>query len=403
MINTLQRFKKELLLFISAVALVGFGESVINSTLNNFLHDSYSISSLQRTFLELPREFPGFMVVFISSALFFLRSRRLAVFASLLGSLGFLLIALFPETLNILFIWIFLYSAGQHLLIPLTSGIAMEMAHKGQDGRRLGQVNSVRNIATVLGSFVVFIGFKYLHFAFQTSFIIAAVLYLLAALFFYQMDPGKAHPPELRLKLHKEYGLYYWLVILFGTRKQIFMTFAPWVLVTVYHKPTSVIATLLFMGGLAGILFQPILGKAIDRLGEKVIFIYEAVLLIFVCLGYGFAKSILPETIAFDLVAGCYIADQLLMSVNMARATYLKKIVLNRDHIAPTLMMGTTMDHFFSIIVALVGGVIWVYFGYKFVFLFGGFIALVSLFSVQFVRIPVQKKGKHEAVVLEED
>ncbi len=401
--SPLHRFKKELLLFMGAIALVGFGESIVNSTLNNFLHDSYAITSLQRTFLELPRELPGFMVVFISTAMFFLRSRRLAVFASLLGSLGFLLIALFPETLNILFIWIFLYSAGQHLLIPLTSIIAMEMAHKGQDGRRLGQVNSIRNTATVVGSFVVFVGFKYFHFTFQISFFIAAGLYLLAALFFYRMHPGTSHPPSDRLQLRKEYGLYYWLVILFGTRKQIFMTFAPWVLVTVYHQSTSAVATLLFAGGLAGILFQPILGRAIDQLGEKVLFIAEAIALIFVCLGYGYAKDLLPNSAALMLVSVCFVADQLLMSVNMARATFLKKIVKNPNHLTSTLMMGTTLDHMFSIVVALVGGLIWVNFGYQFVFLFGGIMATLSLISSQFVQIPAQKKGTHDAVVLEED
>ncbi len=403
MITWLKRFKTELLLFVAAVALLGFGESVVNSTLNNFLNDTFSISSLQRTFLEFPRELPGFLVVFISAALFFLRSRRLAVFASLLSSCGFLLIAFFPRSLHILFIWIFMYSAGQHLLMPLTSSIAMEMAHKGQDGRRLGQVNSIRNVATVLGSFIIFLGFKYFNFTFKTSFILAALVYLIAAAFFFRMEPGKAHPPKLRLQLHKEYRLYYWLAILFGTRKQIFLTFAPWVLVTIYHKPTAVIATLLFMGGLAGIIFQPILGKAIDQLGEKTVFIAEAIILVFVCLGYGYAKDVLSLSSAFWLVSVCFVADQLLMSVNMARATYLKKIARHPDHITPTLTMAVTMDHLFSISVALVGGVIWAIFGYQFVFLFGGFIALLSLFLAQFVHIPDKHKRSHDTVLLEED
>jgi len=38
--------------------------------------------------------------------------------------------------------------------------------------------------------------------------------------------------------------LYYWLAILYGTRKQIFITFAPWVLITIYKQPTQTIATL---------------------------------------------------------------------------------------------------------------------------------------------------------------
>jgi predicted MFS family arabinose efflux permease len=358
---------------------------------------------LERTLLEFPRELPGFLLVFISAALFFLRTRRLAVFAGLLGSAGLLLIAFSPTTLHILFIWIFMFSAGQHLLIPVISSIAMDMAHEGQDGRRLGQVNSIRNIATVAGSFIIFLGFQYFRFTFQLSFIIAALVYSLAAVFFYQMDPGKAHPAKLRLQIHKPYRLYYWLAILFGTRKQIFLTFAPWVLVTIYHKPTAVIATLLFVGGVSGIVFQPILGRAIDHLGERFVFIAEAITLIFVCLGYGYAKDLLSITAAFWVVSICFVADQLLMSVNMARATYLKKIILHPDHLTPTLTMGVTMDHLFSISVALAGGVIWSLFGYQFVFLFGGAIAFINFISALFVQIPNKTKVDHTTILLEED
>lgn len=392
LLQPLKNHKKELLLFIAGIALIGFGESIVNSTLNNFLNDTYKISSIQRTLLEFPRELPGFLVAFISAALFFLRSRRLAVLAGLLGSMGLLLMAFFPTTFSIFFIWIFFFSAGQHLLLPLTSSIGMELAHSGQDGKRLGQVNSIRNFATIIGSFFILLGFKYLHLNYMASFIIAAFVYLASAIFFYLMDPGKSHPPALRLKLHKEYKLYYWLAVLFGTRKQIFLTFAPWVLVTVFHKPITVIATLLTIGGIAGIAFQPLLGKAIDKLGEKTVLILEAVLLIFVCFGYGFAKDIFSENVAFITVSILFVVDQLLMSVNMARATYLKKIAIHPDHITPTLTMSVTIDHIFSISVAILGGLLWMKVGFQYVFLFGSFIAILNFISALQIRIPKKEQ-----------
>ncbi|MBF0106999.1 MAG: MFS transporter [Deltaproteobacteria bacterium] len=393
MFALVKRQRSELLLFITAIALLGFGDSVINATLNNYLDETFFITSLERSLLEFPRELPGFLVVFISAALFFLRSRRLAVFACLVSGAGFLLIAFFAPTLHILFVWIFMYSVGQHLLMPLVSSITMEMANKGQDGRRLGQVHSIRNMAAVTGSFVVFAGFKYLGLNFQVSFIIASFVFVVAAFFFYRLSPGDVQPPRLHLKLHKQYRLYYWLGILFGTRKQIFLTFAPWVLVTVYNKPTTVIATLFFIGGIAGIVFQPLLGRAIDQLGEKFVFMAEAVLLVMVCLGYGFAKDLLPYPAAFVVVSVCFVGDQLLMSVNMARATYLKKIAASPEHITPTLTMSLTIDHIFSISVALVGGMIWSRFGYQFVFLFGGLIACLNLISALFVVVPDPHKA----------
>jgi len=46
------------------------------------------------------------------------------------------------------------------------------------------------------------------------------------------------------LQLHQEYRLYYILNVLSGARKQLFITFAPWVLVSVLGQPTQIMATL---------------------------------------------------------------------------------------------------------------------------------------------------------------
>ena len=373
--------------------MVSFGESMVNATLNNFLDETFQISSLDRTLLEFPRELPGFLVVFVSAALFFLRSRRLAVAATCLGCVGLTLMAFFPSSFHVIFIWIFFFSAGQHLLMPLVTSIGMELAREGQDGRRLGQVNSIRNMATVAGSFIIFLGFRYFEFTFQTSFLLAAALYLIASVFFYAMHPGQSHPAKLRLKLHREYALYYWLAILFGTRKQLFLTFAPWVLVTVFHKPVAVIATLMTIGGITGVVFQPILGRAIDHFGERAILMMEAVLLIGVCFFYGFSRDLFAEDIAFIVVAACFVADQLLMSVSMARATYLKKIARHPDHITPTLTMAVSIDHVFSISVALLGGILWSKVGYQAVFLLGCGIAMINLLSASQIRLPSKKAG----------
>jgi predicted MFS family arabinose efflux permease len=155
----------------------------------------------------------------------------------------------------------------------------------------------------------------------------------------------------------------------------------------VFHQPTAILATLLTMAGVAGIVFQPLLGKSVDSLGEKFVLGCEAFFLIFVCAGYGLSKSVFSERTAFIVAAICFVADQLLMSVGMARATYLKKIA-RPEHITPTLTMAITLDHIFSITVALTGGIIWARWGYQKVFLLGAGIAVVNLISVQFIRIP---------------
>lgn len=373
--------------FILVIASAGFADSIFNSVFNNYLNETFSLNSFYRTFLELPRELGGFLVIFASVALCFLCHRRRAFAATLCGAIGLVLMALCSFSLHWLFAWLFIFSLGQHVFMPLYTSIGMELASENKTGERLGQLNAIRNLAMIGGGFFTFVAFKYLHFNFRAAFLAAALFYFIASLLLLLMRPGEPQEPQAHLRLHREYRLYYWLSVLFGTRKQIFLTFAPWVLVTVFREPTAMLATLLTIAGIAGILFQPLLGKAIDRLGEKTVLTLEALCLVFICAGYGFARDLFSERIAFIVAAACFVADQLLMSVNMARSTYLQKIAVDPEHVTPTLAMSVSIDHIFSITVALLGGLLWARWGYQTVFAFGAGIALVNLVSVQFIRI----------------
>jgi len=108
---------RELILFIIATFAVGMGASLIDSTLNNFLNDSFSLTGFQRSFLELPREIPGFIVVFVSALLWFMGSRKLGAFALLLGSIGIFLVGFASKTYTVMVMFLFVCSMGQHLFL----------------------------------------------------------------------------------------------------------------------------------------------------------------------------------------------------------------------------------------------------------------------------------------------
>jgi predicted MFS family arabinose efflux permease len=302
------------------------------------------------------------------------------VFSKFLAALGILLIGVFSPRFTVMLPWLFIFSLGQHLFLPLTSDIGMELAHEKNTGKRLGQLQGATNFAAIAGSFFVFAGFKFFHLNFSLTFVIAAAGFFIGALFIRGMRRNKPVPFANRFTFRREYKLFYILTVLYGTRKQIFLTFAPWVLVTVFLQPTQTIATLLTIGGIIGIVFKPLLGRAIDRYGERVILAGEAVALIFVCVGYGFSRTLFPAGAALIVASACYIVDQLLMSVSMARATYLKKIAVNQQDVTTTLTAAVSLDHVFSISIALLGGVIWNTVGYEYIFLLGGVIALTNLF-----------------------
>ena len=384
----IRRLPKELLLFSFVIFFLGIGSNIVDSTFNNFLDEVYAVTAFQRSFLEFPRELPGFLVVFVSAGLSFLCSRRLGAVTMFLAAMGILLVGFVAPTYAMMTIWLFVYSLGQHLFMPLSSSIGMELAVKNQTGKRLGQLNAVRNTAMIGGSLLVVVGFQNFGFEFKNTFVIAAVCFSFAGVILLNMKRGKPQPAKSFLKLYREYGLYYALITISGARKQLFITFAPWVLVTIFNQPTQIIATLLLIGGIIGILFQPILGKTIDRFGERIVLSGEAVILVFICIGYGFSKNLLPENIAFYIVCGCYLIDQMIFSVSMARATYIQKIASKPEHVQSTLTAGVTIDHIFSISSAIIGGIIWNQWGFQYVFAFGAILAIVNFFVASRVKIP---------------
>ena len=384
----IDKTKNDRIKYFIAIACLGLAGSMYDSTFNNFLKSNWDISGLARSALELPRELPGFLNVFVAAALAFLPGRRIGSLAFILQAAGVALMGTFSPSFRAMTGWLFMFSLGQHVFMPLQQSIGMELAAAGKEGSLLGRANALRNLAQLTGGALVFFTFGFLKISFRTNFLLVSLIFLGAALALGSMSTSPRDKAAPAIVLKKRYGLFYLLSVLFGTRKQIFITFAPWVVVSVYGKPTSVVAALYLAGGLAGVVFQPIIGKAVDRLGERFMLGLEAIILIPVCLLYGFARFVFPESIAFAVVCACYVADSLLFSFGMARSVWLKKIAENPTDIAPTLAMGISIDHIFSIAVALASGILWDRLGYQWVFLAGTLIAVANFVASRWVRVP---------------
>src|SRR5512137_316985 len=127
--DRVSKMPRELKLFAATSLVMGISFSIYNATFNNYINARFQLTGFQRSFLELPRELPGFLVVFVSASLWFLCSRRLGAFALVLAMIGTILIGFFSPTYAIMTICLFIYSTGDHLFIPLASSIGMELAH----------------------------------------------------------------------------------------------------------------------------------------------------------------------------------------------------------------------------------------------------------------------------------
>jgi len=279
--------------------------------------------------------------------------------------------------------WLTVYSMGQHLFMPMSNSIGMNLAADGRMGKRLGQINSVNTAVFLVTSLITAFLFKFIKIDYHLAFSFSAAAFFLAAVLILNMTPHSGKRIGKRFILRKEYNVFYGLNILFGARKQIFITFGPWVLIKIFGQGVATFAILSFIIAGLGILFKPLIGYLIDSVGERFILAGEAVSLIFICLGYAFTEGLLANfglgRIALYVICALFVLDQILASVSMARATYLRKIALNTEDVSPTLSMGMTLDHMVSMFVPWLGGFVWTVLGYEYVFICGAAIATLNL------------------------
>jgi hypothetical protein len=223
---------------------------------------------------------------------------------------------------------------------------------------------------------------------FGLFYLVAAVAALAAGLLYWSLDIGRRDPPSRRLVFKRKYGIFYAISALFGIRKQIFLAFGTWVLVDIHDVPVSTIALLYFIASTLGVVLRPLLGEVIDWLGERTVLAADELLLLGICLTYAFADRVLPGHWVIWALYGAYILDSVLFALRIARTTYLKKIADDPTDITPTISLGITIDHSVAMSLPVLSGWIWETYGFQWVFVLAGAIALVGFFVCLQIRIP---------------
>ncbi|PKM84457.1 MAG: hypothetical protein CVU86_07165 [Firmicutes bacterium HGW-Firmicutes-11] len=376
---------KDLFLFLIISALLGVVMAVESTSLANRLYEDLNFTVMQRSFLETPRELPGLLTVLFIGMMNGLGDMRIAAVANILGGVGLLFFGLSPNVYSMVLISIVIYSTGQHLYIPFASSIAMSFAKGEQYGRRIGEVQSVGNFAIIAASGLLFLIYHFFEVSYQAVFVIAAICMVMAGILFLFLEARTVKiVGDKRFVFRKEYKTYYILSIINGARKQITLTFVPWLIIDIFQQPVTTITGLFLATCLINVPFRPWFGGMIDRRGERFALRLEAVVLFVACIGFVYAKHLFPFSVALWIVGGCYIIDKLMESASMARATYVRRIAKDAGEVSKTLSMGLSMDHVISMFIPLLAGFAWYAGGaegYRYVF-FGGMLISVANFFV---------------------
>ncbi len=381
------------------LASVAFGATagIFNATLGNYLHDVHAFDASARGWLEFPRELPGFLVLLTAGLLAaHVRESRAMAAAMLVTFTGAVGLALLAPATALVVLWIFVWSAGDHMNFTLEGPLGLKLARRGGEGRRLGQFGGAKNLGGLLGAGAVFLVARLVGDSYTVFYLLAAVLALVAGWNFLRMDTGRHDPPPRRFVWRRQYGIFYAISALFGIRKQIFYVFGTWVLVDIHQVPVSTLATLMFLGAGLGVVLRPLLGDVIDWLGERTVLAADEILLILICLVYAFADALFPTGVVIWALYVAYVLDQTLFALRVARTTYLKKIAVDPADITPTMSLGVTIDHAVAMSLPVFSGWLWEHVGFQWVFVMAAGIALAGFF----VCLRIQTPPRGEPAVL---
>ncbi len=370
--------------FLFSMFIFGISVGLYGGVLNNFLAEILYINRFERGVVEFLRELPGLLLFLMLALLYRIpenRIIRIAFFVSLLGMSG---LAIAAEARWAAVTLIVLWSTGEHLMMPVRQSIAIHSALPGKEGVAMGLARSAGNIGSVIGFYLVsalFLGlgrFGQLP-IFRLVFILGAVFTMVGLVFTFRLKSNEGRVKRPRLLFKRKFSRYYILEMFFGARKQVFLTFAPYVLILNYGASTQLIATLYGIYSLANIFMNPVMGRLVDTLGYRKILIIDSALLILLCLLYGFAHHIFSVPVAYTVVCIVFVIDAMLFSVGIARAVYVRSLSGSQDELTGTLSTGISVNHLISVMIALLGGLLWKQLGMEILFSSAAVFGLGSL------------------------
>ncbi len=396
--------KKNLLIFFLLIGTVAFAAGFSDTILNNYFKDAYDVTAAERSFIEFPRELPGLLLAAVIAALSVLGDIRSAMIAMICSFVGIAVLGAFEPHFIIMLVFLFTYSLGVHIFMPLQDSIGMALAEPDKVGTRMGEYASVRTIGSFLAGGITFIGFRLGWFSFETEiklpFIIAAVCYIVAfVLAFYLLKhTGKSSPDTKRKKrtrliFRKKFTYYYILAILHGVQKQIALVYGSWVIIDLLLKGADTMSILFIVSSFIGIFLMKRVGGWITKFGIRAMMFADAFSFVGVYTLYGIVVWIIvesgsdPNLWAVAVVYLLFVLDRLSMQLGMVKSVYVKSLSKDSDEVTAVLSTGISLDHIVSILAALLSGYVWMVAGPQWVFFIAAILSLGNVVVAYKVKI----------------
>ena len=368
--------------FLLSVLVTGLSYGLYKGVLDNFLVEVVAMGEMDRGVTEFFRELPGIALIFILAAFYMLSAQTLYKIGALVMLIGMAMHAVLPPSKVLIILAICVYSIGEHIQIGMKSTLSLQFAKPDRGGAALGIQNSSNQIGTLIGYLVIVGVFTLLpagQEAYRIVFAAAAGLALISLLFSTRITgSSQTDRNKRRFYFHKKYFKYYMLEMFYGARKQVFLTFGPYVLILFYGADAATISLLFAISAVACFFASPIVGRIIDKLGYKTVMVADTLILVIVCFCYGFAHHIFPKDIAFIVCCVNYVLDAVISLASMASNVYVQDLSDNQDEVKATISTGVSINHVITIFIALFGGWIWQTLGIETLFIISAVLGLCN-------------------------
>ncbi len=352
-------FSKEpfgLLILLAISMPIAFSTWV--ALLNNFVIEVSGFSGVEIGWLQSVREIPGFLAVCVIFILFFISEQRLAYISLALLALAVAVTALFPEFKGLI-ITTLISSIGFHYFETVNQSLQLQWLKKETAPSSIGWIVAAGSGSAFFVYIAIIILWLNLNFNYFFIYFFAGFICLLIVVFcfFYypQFQIGKKQ--RLAIVLKRRYWVYYTLQFFSGARRQIFVVFASFMMVEKYGFDVHQITFLLLTNFLINIFMAPLIGRFIEKFGERLSLIVEyfGLMVIFLLYAglYYFDWSYIVASILF-------IADHMFFGLAFAMKTYFQKIADSEDF-APTAAVAFTINHISAVFLPVLLGYIWIH------------------------------------------
>ena len=364
-----------------SILITGLGYGLYKGMLDNFLAEVVQMGEMDRGITEFFRELPGVMLVLILAVFYMFSAETMYKAGAVIMLVGMGMHAVLPATKVLATLAICTYALGEHIQLGMRSSLIMSYAKKDRGGEALGAQSAVNQFGTLAGYLVIVLVFSLItqNQPYRLFFALAAVLVGISAVCTFRIT-GSSQPDatKRRFYFHKKYTKYYMLEMFYGARKQVFITFGPYVLILFYGASAATISLLFAISAVTCFFASPIVGRIIDRLGYKTVMVADTLILVIVCFLYGFSHHFFPKDVAFIICCVNYVLDSVISLASMASNVYVKDLADNPAEVKATISTGVSINHVISVFIALFGGWIWETLGIETLFIASAVLGLLN-------------------------